>query len=113
MLEDIVKYKEQYEHLKKSNEIDSTKTYNELLPNFLYIIQNEEGIGVKDENLTNELMTNCENKVSYQPSERSKIETINLHKAYKHIKHEISMNETNDSIGFIEIESLIKYTHKI
>ena len=34
MLEDIVKYKEQYEHLKKSNEIDSTKIYNELLANF-------------------------------------------------------------------------------
>ena len=111
MLADIVRYKHQYDQLIQSNEIDSTKIFDEFIVSFLYSIQNEEGIGVKHENLTQVLMTHCDDKVSYSPLEKSKIETVNLYKAYKHIKHEISMNETVDFTGLIEVESLIKYTH--
>lgn len=173
MLRDIVKYKQRYQHLKRtSNHSDRKKIHEDLLVRFLCTIQKEEGIGVKKESETISLMRDLDEgggmskevesmlegkTILYERNHslelpsieldkldtvhempcsgatptKSKVETINLYKAYKHIKDELQkaknekpkgdvtefgyglFSNNYDDKGFIEVESLIKYTHKI
>ena len=116
MLRDIVRYKERYEQLKStSTEVEIEAVHKRLLVKFLLTIEEGEDIGEQRVGATESLMAWIDGESTPPVEENTSnatIETINLYKGYKYIKSETG-EATDDEVRLMEVESLIKGTHKI